>query len=286
MDLNGAIVKHEVRDAPTYTPPYDGGYAGIGDGLSASRSRLISVNIRCDQVASRARPDAAVNRARRHKPSWSRTSARRAGYPRRTSFCLFSFLLMILPAQIKIETSRLTIRLVEESDLPSLFVVNADDAVTRYLPYGSWKSVADGEAWFSRAAARLAAGEAGQFVIVHRESRRVVGTCLLFRFEESSARAEVGYVLAREYWGAGYMLEAMKAFVAFAFEQLGMQRLEAEIDPRNVSSAKLLERLGFVREGLLRQRWAMKGEVTDSGFYGLLHKEWQSFLAAGNYGNL
>lgn len=184
---------------------------------------------------------------------------------------------MLLPANIKIETNRLTIRLVEESDLPSLFAVNADDAVTRYLPYESWKSVADGEAWFSRAAARLAAGEAGQFVIVHRESRRVVGTCLLFRFEQSSARAEVGYVLAREYWGAGYMLEAMKAFVVFAFEQLGMRRLEAEIDPRNVSSARLLERLGFVREGLLRQRWAMKGEVTDSGFYGLLHEDWQPF---------
>jgi len=196
---------------------------------------------------------------------------------RHSSFCLFSFLLMLLPAHIKIETNRLTIRLVEESDLPSLFAVNADDAVTRYLPYESWKSAADGEAWFSRAAARLAAGEAGQFVIVHRESRRVVGTCLLFRFEQSSARAEVGYVLAREYWGAGYMLEAMKAFVVFAFEQLGMRRLEAEIDPRNVSSARLLERLGFVREGLLRQRWAMKGEVADSGFYGLLHEDWQPF---------
>jgi [ribosomal protein S5]-alanine N-acetyltransferase len=244
------------------------------------------VNICCDQVAWRDRPDAAVNRARRHKPFGRKHPYGAPVTPRRISFCLFSFLVMLLPADIKIETNRLTIRLVEESDLPSLFAVNADDAVTRYLPYESWKSVADGEAWFSRAAARLAAGEAGQFVIVHRESRRVVGTCLLFRFEESSARAEVGYVLAREYWGAGYMLEAMKAFVAFAFEQLGMQRLEAEIDPRNVSSAKLLERLGFVREGLLRQRWAMKGEVTDSGFYGLLHKEWQSFLAAGNYGNL
>jgi len=186
---------------------------------------------------------------------------------------------MFLPTNPTIETPRLTIRLVEEEDLPSLLVMNADDAVTRYLPYESWKSAADGKAWFSRASARFAAGKAGQFVVVHRASRRVIGTCLLFRFEESSARAELGYVLTREYWGAGYMIEAMKAFLAFAFEQVGMRRLEAEIDPRNVSSVKLLDRLGFVREGLLRQRWAMKGEVRDSGLYGLLREEWRASVA-------
>ena len=181
---------------------------------------------------------------------------------------------MFLPTLAKLETDRLTIRLVEESDLPSLLDINADDAVTRYLPYESWKSITDGQAWFSRASARLAAGEAGQFVVVLRESQRIIGTCLLFRFEESSARAEVGYLLAHKYWGAGYMFEAMKAFVAFAFEQVGLRRLEAEIDPRNVTSARLLERLGFVREGLLRQRWSTKNEITDSSLYGLLRTEW------------
>jgi ribosomal-protein-alanine N-acetyltransferase len=159
-------------------------------------------------------------------------------------------------------------------DVPRLLDVNADDEVTRFLPYASWKDMADGEAWFERALARLEAGEAGQFVIVHRESARVIGGCLLFRIEPSSARAEIGYVLGRQHWGAGYMLEAMKGFVKFAFEEMDLRRLEAEIDPRNAASAKLLGRLGFVREGLLRQRWDLKGEVTDSGLYGLLRAEW------------
>lgn len=183
---------------------------------------------------------------------------------------------MLLPTQPRIETERLTIRLVERPDLPSLLAINSNDTVTRFLPYESWKDMADAEAWHSRAEARHAAGEAGQFVIVLRASGRVIGTCLLFRFEEASARAEVGYVLGQEYWGAGYMLEAIKALVAFAFEQMHLRRLEAELDPRNVASAKLLERLGFVKEGLLRQRWAMKGEITDSSLYGLLRAEWQA----------
>jgi RimJ/RimL family protein N-acetyltransferase len=162
---------------------------------------------------------------------------------------------------------------VEPSDLTALLDINSNDEVTRFLPYASWKDIADAHAWYGRAAARLAANEAGQFVVVHRQAGRVIGSCLLFRFEALSARAEVGYVLAQAYWGAGYMFEAMRAFVAFAFEQVGLRRLEAEIDPRNVASAKLLERLGFVNEGLLRQRWALKGEVTDSSLYGLLRTE-------------
>ena len=183
---------------------------------------------------------------------------------------------MLLPAQPRIETERLTIRLVERADLPALLAINSKDTVTRYLPYESWKDIADGEAWHRRAEARHAAGEAVQFVIEHRESGRVIGTCLLFHFEEASARAEVGYVLGQEHWGAGYLFEAMKALVAFAFEQMNLRRLEAELDPRNLASAKLLERLGFLREGLLRQRWAMKGEITDSILYGLLRAEWQA----------
>jgi len=181
---------------------------------------------------------------------------------------------MFLPTDPRIATARLTLRLVAAPDLTSLLEINADDTVTQYLPYASWKGMVDAQEWFGRATARLAAREACQFVIVLRETAQVIGSCLLFHFDESSARAEVGYVLGREHWGAGYMLEAMQALVDFAFDQVGLRRLEAEIDPRNAASARLLGRLGFTQEGLLRQRWALKGEVTDSGLYGLLRDEW------------
>ncbi|ROZ76245.1 N-acetyltransferase [Ramlibacter sp. WS9] len=181
---------------------------------------------------------------------------------------------MEFPAEPTIETSRLTIRLVTQADLPALLEYNSDEAVTRYLPYGNWNGIDDAQEWLGRATTRLAAGEALQFVAVLRETGHVVGSCLLFHFDESSRRAEVGYLLGRKHWGAGYMFEAMKALVDFAFAQMNLRRLEAEIDPRNTSSAELLERLGFVQEGLLRQRWDLKGEVSDSGLYGLLRADW------------
>src|SRR5512133_1787481 len=181
---------------------------------------------------------------------------------------------MFVPADPTIETPRLALRLVRDGALPALLEVNSDDEATRYLPYASWRSMDDALAWLDRSAARHASREAAQFVIVRRDTQRVIGSCLLFHFDEPSARAEVGYVLGREHWRCGYMLEAMRAFVAFAFEEVGLRRLEAEINPRNTASAGLLERLGFVQEGLLRERWQTKGELSDSALYGLLRGDW------------
>lgn len=180
---------------------------------------------------------------------------------------------MALDGDTPLSTARLTIRRVTRADLPALLAVNGDAAVTRFLPYATWTSLADGEAWFERMATLQAAGGTAQYVIEQREPGRVIGSCLLFRHEAASARAEIGYVLGRAHWGQGLMVEAMRGFVDHAFGTLALRRLEAEIDPRNLASARLLERLGFVREGLLRQRWVSKGELSDSALYGLLRGE-------------
>jgi [ribosomal protein S5]-alanine N-acetyltransferase len=181
---------------------------------------------------------------------------------------------MLFTNSAKIETTRLTIRLVAHDDLPALLEVNSNDNVTRHLPFDSWKDMSDAEAWYERAMKRHEAGESWQFVIVLRETNRVIGTCLLFRFEETSQIAEIGYVLGQAYWRGGYMREAMTSFIDYAFNEAGVRRLEAEVDPRNAASCKLLERLGFVKEGVQRENWVSKGEISDSNLYGLLRKEW------------
>jgi RimJ/RimL family protein N-acetyltransferase len=174
----------------------------------------------------------------------------------------------------ELETPRLCVRLVTGADLPALLEVNGDDAVTRFLPYESWRTMDDALAWYQRVLGRHAAGTALQYVVLDKATDRVIGSCLLFQFDEGSARAELGYVLGRESWGSGRMGEALQALVGHAFGRLGVRRLEAEVDPRNGPSLRLLERLGFVREGLLRQRWVNKGVPIDVAAYGLLRDEW------------
>jgi RimJ/RimL family protein N-acetyltransferase len=195
---------------------------------------------------------------------------------------------MSLNAPVVVEAERLIVRPVEEADLPALLLVNGDDEATRFLPYASWRSLTDGRVWFERMSLMGARGESIQYVVTERASGVAIGTCLLFRYEESSARAELGYVLGRSYWGRGLMREALIAVIDCAFGAYGLRRLEAEVDPLNRASSALLERLGFTREGQLRKRWIDKGVAHDTIIYGLLSDEWHSGKPASHneaYGN-
>jgi RimJ/RimL family protein N-acetyltransferase len=182
---------------------------------------------------------------------------------------------LALAAPGPIESERLVVRLVARADLPALLEVNSNEEVTALLPYARWQSMADAEAWLKRMEGIQATGLALQFVVVSKSSGLAIGTCLLFRYEGGSARAELGYVLGRSHWGSGLMHEALQALIDSAFAGLALRRLEAEVDPRNRPSTRLLQRLGFTKEGLLRQRWVTKGEVKDVEMYGLLRDEWR-----------
>jgi RimJ/RimL family protein N-acetyltransferase len=183
---------------------------------------------------------------------------------------------MKIPTHAIVHSNRLTLRLLEHNDLHDLLEVHASDEVTRYLPFDAWTSMVDAKTWYQRTMLRHGEGSAMQFVMQHRDEGRVIGTALLFHFEEESRRAEIGYVLGRPYWGKGFAHEGVGALLEFAFEDLNLRRLEAEIDPHNVASGEVLRKLGFTQEGLLRERWSLKGRISDSALYGLLRHDWEA----------
>lgn len=170
-------------------------------------------------------------------------------------------------------TPRLCVRPVQEADLPALLRVNGDDQVTRYLPYATWQTLADAQAWWQRMLALCATGTAQQLVLQRRHDGLCLGTLLLFKHDPASARAEVGYALGREHWRQGYAREALHAVLGHAFGPMGLARVEAEVQPEHAASLQLLLGLGFVREGLLRQRWVAKGRRYDVVALGLLAGE-------------
>ena len=89
-------------------------------------------------------------------------------------------------------------------------------------------------------------------------------------------RAEVGFVLRRDRWGQGLASDALAVLFGFCFGRLGLHRLEADVDPENARSLRLLEKLGFQREGRLRERWQTQGDARDGIFLGLLRPDWRS----------
>ena len=180
---------------------------------------------------------------------------------------------MPLPEITPVATQRLTLREIVAADLADLQAINGDPEVTRFLPYQTWESERDAVAWFQRMATLAGGGDARQLVIVRNEDGRVVGTALLFKFDEGSRRVELGYVIGRSYWRQGYAREALQALLSRLFGALQLRRVEAEVNPMNEPSNALLRGLGFTLEGHLRERWQAKGAVYGVNVYGLLAHE-------------
>ena len=174
-----------------------------------------------------------------------------------------------------IAATRLSLRWLTDEDTAALFSIFSDAEVMRY-----WSSPPLTE---TEGARKLLAHihdcfrqrTLFQWGIARRTDDYVIGTCTLFHLDTQNRRAEIGYALGRQHWGQGYMQEALGALLGFSFDTLNLHRIEADVDPGNAASIKTLERMGFQREGYLRERWLVGGEIQDALFYGLLRREWQ-----------
>lgn len=179
-------------------------------------------------------------------------------------------------AQTLLRTERLLLRPLREADAATLFGIFSDPRVTRYLSRPAWPSITTAHERIARDIAAMSAGDYACFGIERVNDSKLLGECSLFNLNPQCRRAEVGYTMAFDAWGQGYMNEALRSLLEIGFSRLALNRVEADIDPRNLASAKSLERLGFIKEGHLRQRWIVAGEVSDSGLYGLLASDWEA----------
>ncbi|MBX3050958.1 MAG: GNAT family N-acetyltransferase [Caldilineaceae bacterium] len=172
-------------------------------------------------------------------------------------------------------TDRLVIRELDGRDIDALYAIFSHPEVMRYWASPPWTSITQAEGRLARAQEGYRSEEDFQWGIERKADGALLGTCSLFSFNRPSRRCEIGYALGRPYWGQGYMGEALQALVAYAFDTLDLNRLEADIDPRNNASARTLERLGFQKEGFMPERWIVVDEVSDTQWYGLLRRNWQ-----------
>lgn len=178
----------------------------------------------------------------------------------------------------EIRTPRLRLRALEPGDDAALLGILGDAQAMRYWSTAPLTEIAQARDVRIRALRRFEDERSMKFGITlpaaDGEGALLIGTCDLFRIDVGNRRAEIGYVLARSHWKRGYALEALTALIDHAFTELRLQRIEADVHPGNEASCRALERLGFRREGLLRERWHVGTEVSDSVIFGLLAREW------------
>jgi RimJ/RimL family protein N-acetyltransferase len=174
-----------------------------------------------------------------------------------------------------LETGRLALRPLTMDDAESLLEVYSDPEVMKYWacePMTDLDAVGD---FVRRDIDSDQAGNSLNWAITPAGTDHAIGKCILFRHDPDNRRCEIGYILGRAHWRKGLMSEALEAVIDHAFTGLSIHRIEADTDPANRASLALLDKLGFVREGLFRDRWYVYGEWQDSAMLGLLKTDWE-----------
>ena len=173
-----------------------------------------------------------------------------------------------------LEGQAVRLRPLREADARAVFALYSDPEVCRYWSFAPWTELAQARAWLAERMGWLPPSTYG-WALADRDDDQLIGTVSLFSLSAPNGRAELGYSLLPARQGRGLAREAVGLALDFGFGALALERVEADVDPRNAPSWRLLEHFGFRREGLLRNRWRVGDSFADSWIYGLLRSEYK-----------
>jgi RimJ/RimL family protein N-acetyltransferase len=173
-----------------------------------------------------------------------------------------------------IETERLVLRPYEERDYDALHALYADEDVARWLYYGPSTPEESRRKLERKMAGRELTEEQGLAAAVELKDGTYVGDAVLFYMAPAEHRSiEIGFSFDPRHQGNGYATEAARVLVDWAFAN-GFHRVYARLEPRNTASARVLEKLGMRKEGVLVENEWIKGEWQSEAVYAILDREW------------
>lgn len=173
-----------------------------------------------------------------------------------------------------LRTERLLLRPFVAADADAIYTLQCNARVLRYWDSPPWTERGRADA-FIASCRKMEEDGSGARLAIETDDGRFIGWCAMFGWNPAFRSLGIGYCFHEAAWGKGYATEAVRAMLRWAYESLDLNRVEAELDTRNGASARVLEKLGFAREGLRREDCIVLGEVSDSWICGLLKRDWQ-----------
>lgn len=171
-----------------------------------------------------------------------------------------------------LETERLILRPITLADAQNVYEYASDPEVAKYMIFPTHTSIADSIKWLENVPDEFARKERINFAITQKPDEKFIGACSFHHISVEHRRIEIGYVLNRKYWGTGYMTEAVREMIRFAFEELQMHRVAATCDLDNVRSTRVMERCGMALEGTLRDYEFRHGKFVSTMTYAILNR--------------
>lgn len=178
-----------------------------------------------------------------------------------------------------LEGTCIRLRGVRESDIDGLFRLFSNPEVMRYWSRGPMTERQEAVDYAKTILDGFVKRDLLNWIVADTESDAMIGTATLYEINPQHARAGLGYALMPECWGKGLAKEAATLALCYGFLELDLHRIEADTEPNNIRSNRVLESLGFQREGLLRERFRHPDGIQDSLIFGMLKTEWLAYLS-------
>ena len=175
----------------------------------------------------------------------------------------------------ELNTKRLLLRQMTQEDDRNLLEVLSDEDTCKYLTHNAVNDIVIIQRMISGMKRFFDEKQRIRWGIADRQDNSIIGHCGYFDIDNANSCAEISYCLKSGLWGQGIMTEALDAMLRFGFEDYGLNRIVAKVMKDNIASVKVLQKLGFVQEGLLRESMYKNGQYHDLMFFSILKSEYQ-----------
>jgi len=173
-----------------------------------------------------------------------------------------------------LETERLILRQIKSADTEIYYKMRMDPEIMRYMDTPFPQSIDEVREKIHKEIESFKNKQSIYWVLELKESGEFIGGAGFWRLIKEHYRAEIGYQLFPQYWRNGYSYEALQAIIKFGFEKMELHSIEANTNPENIASIKLLQKIGFQQEAYFKENFYFNGKFLDSAIFSLLITTW------------
>ncbi len=174
-----------------------------------------------------------------------------------------------------LETERLVLRELKKSDVSDVYEYSANPKTSEYLLWEVHRSLEYTKEFVDYVISKYKSGDYNDWALIYKTNNKMIGTCGFTKIDQENNVAEIGYVINPNYWNMGIATEAAEAVIDFAFNTMGMNRVEAKFMYGNDASLSVMKKLGMKFEGYHRDMLLVKGKYRTIGYAAILKSEYE-----------
>jgi ribosomal-protein-alanine N-acetyltransferase len=172
-----------------------------------------------------------------------------------------------------LEGENICFKVLSKNDAQDILSYASDKSVSRFIGWRLMKTLNETSEFIETMLKRESDGTHLYASVIIKSTQEIIGTAMIFNFDEEAKQAEIGYVFHKDHWGKGYGSECVALMSNFAFESLNLHKIHACVVDANIGSARILEKNGYELEGRLKDNYFIEDKYYDALLFGKIQSK-------------